>query len=393
MALSNGDAISEEKLSSENDDEGSFVVGELEDYRWVFPTMNIGDETVSGKQPPEYCPPARSEEVWAFISGAALATISGIVLSISNLCAALCMENGLSASQTLFVKLVGVLIISSFHLLCYRVNILGVNKRDVLLNLLKAVTENFGRLSYFLAALLVGFTNCSAITFSLFPLLTTCISVLCLKDRCTVCDIVGIGLNIVGVVLTCSRDFLYGDTENYLLPNGVQILGYVLAALSGAIFLPTGAASTRIMSKDLHVGFIMFINALVGIILAIPAVYLSNFSSVAETLLESPAVFGYIFAMVLFYLIYIWSFNRALQLETAGRVVLLTNIVIVGNYFYRVVVLGYQGTNAWEIIGTIIIVISSLVVSGVAWKETDNYFCPHDLMTGCSCKFSICKKK
>ncbi|XP_070566916.1 solute carrier family 35 member G1-like [Ptychodera flava] len=206
-----------------------------------------------------------------------------------------------------------------------------------------------------------------------------------LKERCKISELVALLLDVAGVVLTCSSSILAVGTEASESNSALlTTLGCTFAAISGVIFYPCGAVLTRTIDSNLRVGVIMLLNGLLGIFITIPVVYFTAEEPVTQTLGETPSLYGYVSGACLFYVMYLWSYNRSLQLEKAGRVATLVTVVVVVNYFTQLLIFHYVA-QWWEIVGVVLVLLSSFLITAVVWREKDEFFIPNGVLADCSC--------
>ncbi|XP_077982416.1 solute carrier family 35 member G1-like [Glandiceps talaboti] len=304
-----------------------------------------------------------SSSFWNAIEGALAALCSGICLSLSDALVTFSVQNGISPSQQLMMKSIITIMVMIPLLAYHRVNVLKIGRNDLILNIIKSSLENGGDILFFYALVWVGLGNATAIGVGGLSAFTPVIAFILLKDRCTCIDIIVIFVNITGIILISRPEFLFGS-----IGDGSG-LGYIFAVLT-SLACSIGAVCSRGMSKDLSILVVVLFNGICGFIISLPVAWFTSQNNIYTALVNHPANIGCMVGMVGFYMIYCWSFNKALQLETAGRVIILCNISVVVSFLLDVSVF-HRVIQLLSIVGTCLILITSLVTSLLAWKEND----------------------
>ncbi|XP_077982415.1 solute carrier family 35 member G1-like [Glandiceps talaboti] len=305
----------------------------------------------------------RISSCWNAIAGAFAALCGGICLSVSDAFLMFGVQNGISPSQQLMVKSI-ITIMVMIPLLAYRkVNVLKIGRNNLILNIIKSSLENGCDILFYYALVWVGLGNATAIDLGGLPVFTPIIAFFVIGERIACIDIIVIFMNVVGIILISRPEFLFGSVGD---GSG---LGYIFAVLTSLAF-SIGAVCSRGMSKDLSVLVVLLFNGICGLIISQPIAYITSKDYIYTATVNHPANIGYMVGMVGFYMIYCWSFNKALQLEAAGRVIILFNIGVVVSFLLDVFVF-HRVIHLLSIVGTCLILLTSLVTSLLAWKEND----------------------
>ncbi|XP_077992190.1 solute carrier family 35 member G1-like [Glandiceps talaboti] len=303
----------------------------------------------------------RSSSCWNAVTGALAALCSGICLSLSDAFMTFGVQNGISPSQQLMMKSVVAITVMVPLLAYHKVNVLKIGRKNLILNIIKSSLENGGDILFYYALVWVGLGNGTAIDSGGLPVFTSVIAVIALRERLTCIYIIVILVNIFGIILISRPEFLFGSTE------GGSGLGYVFAVLSALTF-SIGAVCSRGMSEDLSLLVVVLFNGICGVIISLPVACVTSQNHIYTALVNHPANIGYMVGMTGFYMLYCWSFNKALQLETAARVIILFNMGVVVSFLLDVFAF-HRVIHLLSIVGTCLILLTSLVTSLLAWME------------------------
>ncbi|XP_006813702.1 solute carrier family 35 member G1-like [Saccoglossus kowalevskii] len=196
-------------------------------------------------------------------------------------------------------------------------------------------------------------------TLPIFAHVFTCIYI---QEKCKLHDCIGIVINVAGIILVSRPQFIFGNNTYS------SALGYVYALLSG-VGMSVGTVCSRAMSDGLSLIVVVFYNGLCGAIIMLILVYPTSSDRMYTLIPAYPITTAYLVGMVSLFLAYLYSYNRSLQLQSAGKTTILFNINIVAEFLADVIVFHKQVVNL-EIIGAVLVILSSIIVFVFVCFET-----------------------
>ncbi|XP_077865774.1 uncharacterized protein LOC102804854 [Saccoglossus kowalevskii] len=260
-----------------------------------------------GIQNGENIPVHLKHSYWTALLGITMGLLSGVSLAISDVFVMLCIKIGYSPSQVLLVKSLMIVAITIPLLIYKGINILKLKKKDAILNIVKGFSENGACLVYYYAMDGIGMGDTAAITVGTLPIFAPMFACIFIKEKCKLHDCVSVVINVAGIILVSRPQFIF--------------------------VYPT--SSDRMYAL-------------------IPAY---------------PITTAYLVGMISLFLVYLYSYNRSLQLQSAGKTTILFNINIVADFLADVIVFHKQVVNL-EIIGAFLVILSSVIVFVFVCFET-----------------------
>ncbi|XP_006824542.2 solute carrier family 35 member G1-like [Saccoglossus kowalevskii] len=194
------------------------------------------------------------------------------------------------------------------------------------------------------------------------PIFTPILARLFIHEHFRFHDCISIIINIAGIVLIARPEFIFGDTTD------APAIGYIYAILTG-LGLAIGTVCGREMSDGQSLLVVIFYNGLCGAILMLILVYPTSSYRMYVLIPQYPITIAYMVAMVAWYILYLYTYNRALQLLSAGKVALLANGSMIVGFIADVTVFNREIVYL-EFIGAALIILSAAVVCVLVWFET-----------------------
>ncbi|XP_006818623.1 solute carrier family 35 member G1-like [Saccoglossus kowalevskii] len=303
--------------------------------------------------------------------GTTMGLLAGVGLGISDTFCVVCLYYGLSPAQVLLVKSLIMLIVVIPLLFVHKVNILKVSRRDVTLNVMKGLFENGGDIFFYYALAWAGLGDGTAIAAGAFPIFTPLIACVCVRERCKLTDCITIVINVIGIILISRPEFIFGsDPDTVGERSDKAALGYVMA-ICASFCLASGAVCVRGMSKGLELVVVMFFNGVCGLVITIPLIYFTSDAPIFKFISIYTVLLALLAGMVVFYFVYVYSFNKALKLQKAGRVALLCNIQVVVGFAGELLIFNNPPTTL-ELVGAGLVLLSSFIVTVISWCDSDS---------------------
>ncbi|XP_006824537.1 solute carrier family 35 member G1-like [Saccoglossus kowalevskii] len=291
---------------------------------------------------------------WKAFLGITMGLLSGASIAIYDAFALMCIKIGYSPSQVILVKSLMMMAITIPLLVYKTINIVSLRRQDTLLNIAKSICENAGSLFFYYGMSNIGVGDASSIASGTTPIFTPLFACIFIQETFKFHDCVSVVTNVIGIVLISHPNFIF-DTNTNAPP-----LGYVYAFLAG-ILLAIGAVCSRAMSHGLSLIVVVFYNGLCGTIIMLILVYPTSNDRIYTLIPECPIAIAYLVGVVAFFVAFLYSFNRSLQLQSAGKTTILFNISIVTGFAADVIVFHKQIVDL-EIIGAALIILSSIIV-------------------------------
>ncbi|XP_006817286.1 solute carrier family 35 member G1-like [Saccoglossus kowalevskii] len=289
--------------------------------------------------------------------------LSGCSLAISDAFALLCIKFGYSPAQVLLVKSLAMMAIMIPLLIYKRIDILKLKRKDTVLNIVKSICENAGDIFFYYGMDAIGMGDATSIAAGSMPIFSPLFACIFIQEKCRFHDCIGLVINVAGIILISQPEFIFGNGTN---PS--SSIGYVYSILAG-LFLSTGTVCSRAMSNELSLIVVIFYNGVLGTVLTLILVVPTSNHRMYSLILDYPITIPYIVGMVIWFLAYLYSFNRALQVQSAGKTSILLNISLIVSFLADVIVFHKHVVNG-EIIGATLIIFSSIVVFLVTCYET-----------------------
>ncbi|XP_006819074.1 solute carrier family 35 member G1-like [Saccoglossus kowalevskii] len=306
----------------------------------------------------------RKDYFWTAVLGATLGLLSGAWFAVSDSFALLCIKIGYSPTQVLLVKSLAMVVITIPCLMYKNINILKVKRTDTLLNIVKSLCENTGDLMYYYGMSAVGLGDATSIVVAILLIFTPLIACIFIKEKFKLHDCISIVLNIAGIILISRPEFIFGNVAQ---SSGI---GYLYSIITG-IGLSIGAVCSRAMSDGLSLLVLIFYNGVCGIIQLMILVYPTSNERIYILIPDYPITIAYLVGVVVLFYLYLYSYNRALKILSAGKVTLLSNSSLVVSFVVDVVVFHKQIVSL-EMFGAAIIILSSSILFVYIWLETRN---------------------
>ncbi|XP_006819073.1 solute carrier family 35 member G1-like [Saccoglossus kowalevskii] len=304
----------------------------------------------------------RKAYFWTAVLGATLGLLSGALFAVSDSFALLCIKIGYSPTQVLLVKSLAMVVITVPCLIYKNINILKVKRKDTLLNIVKSLCENTGDLMYYYGMNAVGLGDATSIVVAALPIFAPLFACIFIKEKFKLHDCISIVLNIAGIILISRPEFIFGNVAQ---SSGI---GYLYSIITG-IGLSIGTVCSRAMSDGLSLLVLIFYNGFCGIILLMILVYPTSNERIYILIPDYPITIAYLVGVVVFFYLYLYSYNRALKILSAGKVTLLSNSCLIVGFVADVVVFHKQVVSL-ELIGAAIIILSSSILLLFIWLET-----------------------
>ncbi|XP_070566149.1 solute carrier family 35 member G1-like [Ptychodera flava] len=298
----------------------------------------------------------RPQGCWGAIAGAFYALLGGLSLGATDIFVVIGVEGGMSPFQQLLVKSIVIVIVIVPLMMYHSVNLLKVKRKDIILNILKGTFEAGNTLCFNYSLVLIGVGDATAIAVGCIPILASLLACLFLSEKCKVIDVIITIINLTGILLVSRPEFIFGTTAEH---GEYDSLGYVLS-IAAAVLLSLGALFTKMMSDGTSLLLILLFNGICGIVVTAPTVYFFSTMPLLAAFQSNPKNVGFLTGMVACFLLYIYSFNKALQLETAAKVTLLFNMNVFTGFLADTFLFGNTPTNL-ELIGAALILFSSLL--------------------------------
>ncbi|XP_070566150.1 solute carrier family 35 member G1-like [Ptychodera flava] len=305
----------------------------------------------------------RPRGCWGAIAGAFYALLGGLSLGAADIFVVIGVEGGMSPFQQLLVKSIVTVIFVVPLMMYHSVNILKVKRKDIILNILKGTFEAGNTLCFNYSLVLIGVGDATAIAVGSIPIMTSLLACLFLSEKCKAIDVIITIINVTGILLVCRPEFIFGTTAKH---EEYDSLGYALA-LAAAVLLSLGALFTKMMSDGTSLLLILLFNGICGIVVTAPTVYFFRTMSLLAAFQSNPKNIGFLTGMVACFLLYVYAFNRALQLETAAKVTLLFNMQVVTGFIADTFLFGKTPTYL-ELLGAALILFSSLLAFLAAYR-------------------------
>nr|XP_006817119.1 PREDICTED: solute carrier family 35 member G1-like [Saccoglossus kowalevskii] len=310
----------------------------------------------------ESTPLHRKQNYWTALVGITMGLLSGASLAISDVFVLLCIKIGYSPSQVLLVKSLVMMAITIPLLVYKKINILKIQRKDTILNIVKSISENGADLVFYYAMNGIGMGDAAAITAGTLPIFSPVFACMFIKEKCKLHDCIGIIINVAGIILVSRPQFIFGNNTHS------SALGYVYALLAG-IWLSVGTVCSRAMSDGLSLIVVVFYNGLCGAIIMLILVYSTSSDRMFALIPTYPITTAYLVGMVSLYLVFLYSYNRSLQLQSACKTTILINIAIFVSFVADIIVFHKQ-VVILEIIGAALVILSSIIVFVFTYFET-----------------------
>ncbi|XP_006824544.1 solute carrier family 35 member G1-like [Saccoglossus kowalevskii] len=328
----------------------------------LFSKLLVTTERNDVKENEESIPLHRKSNYRTTLLGITMGLLSGASLAISDIFALLCVKIGYSPSQVLLVKSLMMMAITIPLLVYKKINILKLKRKDTILSIVKSISENGADLAFYYAMNGIGMGDSTSIAAGTLPLFSPVFACIFIQEKCKPRDCIGVVINVAGIILISRPEFIFGS--NTYSP----FLGYVYALLAG-IWLSIGTVCSRAMSDDLSLIVVIFYNGLCGVIIMLILVYPTSNDRIYTLIPEYTITIAYLVGMVASFGAYLHSFNRSLQLQSAGKTTILVNIAIVVSFIADIIVFDKQVVNL-EIIGATLVILSSIIVFVFTCFET-----------------------
>ncbi|XP_035690490.1 S-adenosylmethionine uptake transporter-like [Branchiostoma floridae] len=289
--------------------------------------------------------------------GIMAAMFSGVLITVASIYTRLAGDQGMPAIHAIFMNELMAAIVYLPIPFLLGAPITGNTWTTVIMLVILGVGRMIAFICFFVSVLYIPPANSFVIRHGIIPLLTASMEVVFLRVAPSVAEWVGIGLSIIGVILTASgRSWLKEDEELYL-----NILGNMLAVIS-AFGLAGLIIMTRYLLKTLPIWTLLFYIKLIGIVVALPLLFLDPpFTSGMNYDLSY-----YLVAQGFLYTVGIGIMFHSLTLENASTVALVKNISILVAFVLERYVLHIIPT-IMELLGAILVIGSTTVVAIVLW--------------------------
>ncbi|XP_078680653.1 solute carrier family 35 member G2-like [Branchiostoma floridae x Branchiostoma belcheri] len=289
--------------------------------------------------------------------GIMAAMFSGVLITVASIYTRLAGDEGMPAIHSIFMNELMAAIVFLPMPFLVGAPITGNTWTTVVMLFILGIGRIIAFICFFISVLYIPPANSFVIRHGIIPLLTASMEVLFLRVAPSVAEWVGIGLSIVGVVLTASgRSWLKEDEELYL-----NIVGNMLAVIS-AFGLAGLIIMTRYLLKTLPIWTLLFYIKLIGIIVAVPLLFLDP---PFTTGMNSDLSY-YLVTQGFLYTVGIGIMFHSLTLENASTVALVKNISILVAFALERYVLGIIPT-VMELLGAVLVIGSTTVVAIVLW--------------------------
>eukprot|EP00058_Branchiostoma_floridae_P020180 XP_002605670.1 hypothetical protein BRAFLDRAFT_77919 [Branchiostoma floridae] len=251
--------------------------------------------------------------------GIMAAMFSGVLITVASIYTRLAGDQGMPAIHAIFMNELMAAIVYLPIPFLLGAPITGNTWTTVIMLVILGVGRMIAFICFFVSVLYIPPANSFVIRHGIIPLLTASMEVVFLRVAPSVAEWVGIGLSIIGVILTASgRSWLKEDEELYL-----NILGNMLAVIS-AFGLAGLIIMTRYLLKTLPIWTLLFYIKLIGIVIALPLLFLDPpFTSEMNYDLSY-----YLVAQGFLYTVGIGIMFHSLTLENASTVALPAKIVL-----------------------------------------------------------------
>ncbi|XP_006818622.1 solute carrier family 35 member G1-like [Saccoglossus kowalevskii] len=341
---------------------------ELSDSAWLFRTNSTEakcdiERVSEGRE---------STSCWMAFLGISLALLSGLFMGIADVFCVICVYAGLSPAQNLTIRSLAVATVIIPIMMCRRINPFNIKKRDIVLAVMKGSLENGADIMFYYTAVLRGIGDATAITTGAVMVFIPVIARIFVNEKLTVKDGITILVNIVGIILVTRPEFIFGPTQGGpILDTKHVALGYILALVT-SLSLAIGVVCFKGLSDDISVLIVMFYSCLSGVLVNLPLIYFTSTAPIYTLISENIAIIGYLFAIVVLYIGYLYTFNTALQLEPAAKVALLCNFQVMVSFAAEVIVF-HNVVTVLELVGAGLVLLSSCIVTILAWLSSENY--------------------
>ncbi|XP_070564629.1 solute carrier family 35 member G1-like [Ptychodera flava] len=306
----------------------------------------------------------RPRGCWSAIAGAFFALIGGLSLGSVDVFVVFGVEGGIFPLQQLLVKSIIMVIVVVPLMRYHSVNLLKVKRKDIILNILKGIFEAANTLCFNYSLVYIGIGDATTIDIGSIPIMTTLLACLFLSEKCKVTDMIITIINLTGILLVSRPEFVFG-TETSHKEN--DSLGYLLA-FAAAVTLSLGALFTKMMSDGTSLLLILLFNGISGIVVTAPTSYFFSPMTLLAAFQNNPNNVGFLTGMAGFFILYLYTFNKALQLETAAKVTLIFNIQVFTGFIADTFLFGKIPTH-FELIGAALVLFSSLLAFLAAFRE------------------------
>ncbi|XP_006815343.1 solute carrier family 35 member G1-like [Saccoglossus kowalevskii] len=294
--------------------------------------------------------------------GLATGFLSGVSFAVADIFVLLCITIGYSPAQILLVKSLVTLLALMPYFTYKKINLLELNRKDTLLNITKSLCENGADVMYYYAFDMIGLGDTTAIVVGTLPIFTSILAYVLIREKFELHDCVNVLLNVAGIVLISRPVFIFGNTIHS------PAFGYVYAILTG-LGIAIGTVCSRVMSDGVSLIAVVNYNALGGAILMTILLYPTSDDPLCSLLYNHPITVVYLVVTATLYFAYLYTYNRSLQILSAGKVAIITNISVVISFIADIIVFNRKAGHL-EILGSVFIIVSSVIIVLFVWLET-----------------------
>ncbi|XP_073452119.1 solute carrier family 35 member G1 [Aquarana catesbeiana] len=245
-------------------------------------------------------------------------------------------------------------------LIYYKTGFLGPKDQRIYL-FLRGFLGSGAMILLYYAVQSMPLADATVITFS-SPAFTCIFACICLKEKCTLWDIVFIVFTITGVILIARPPFLFGSYNNDLEEDYSGHIKGTIAALTSAICASLTLVVLRKMGKSVHYLLSIWYYAVIGLIECIIAL-----SILGEWSLPYCGIDRWFLILIGILGLGGQAFLvKALQIEKAGLVAIMRTMDVVFAFIFQALFLHHTPTW-WTVGGALCIVASTAGAAVLKW--------------------------
>lgn len=242
----------------------------------------------------------------------------------------------------------------------YRTGFLGPKDQRIFL-FLRGFLGSSAMILLYYAVQSMPLADATVITFS-SPAFTCIFACICLKEKCSVWDIIFIIFTITGVILIARPQFLFGSKDDDLEEDDSNHMKGAIAAVACAVCAALTIVVLRKMGKSVHYLLSIWYYAAIGLIECLIALAVLGEWSIPYCGLDRWFV---VFIGILGLCGQIFMV-KALQIEKAGPVSIMRTTDVVFAFIFQAVFL-HRTPTWWTIGGAMCVVASTAGSTIVNW--------------------------
>ncbi|XP_070566906.1 solute carrier family 35 member G1-like [Ptychodera flava] len=297
------------------------------------------------------------------VFGVFLSLLRGTTFAAAGFLIAYATEQGIPYLQVLFIENVTIMVVLCLCLVGCRLDVMGDSPKCFVLTISSALFLCLASIAFPASLVLISLQNTSAVIGVVKPILTALVAGIFLSEPWTLFDAFCYVLNVTGILILTVPSLIFSEdpTVDELVEDDAaysnRVVGLTLAALS-AVSFSLSSILARALKSRVNAAVLLFYRGLFGFL----------FSFILMCWLESPSwhwtrpMYLIMIAESLLIIVSGWSFFRGLQLESAAKVVLLTNAQLVVAYAVQICVLGYAAALK-DVLAVILISVSLISVA------------------------------